>query len=197
MFGHNRRNCHLTTIYGSDEPIYPHRYAMSHWHWHCKLNEAWIARGGAGHTLPEPKVEDFIKKTPFELACKNDCKITHADECCICMETLGEKNKVTTACGHQFHFGCLSQHTARSNACPMCRSVIAPSSHSEVKRRLILPRAQDINTLSGRVEAHCKSLMEAIVTDVEQRELITDIYTGTFERVANNLCDMLRDVNSR
>ena len=126
MLGHNRQNCHLLTRFGRDEPIYPYRYATKHWHWHCTVNEKWIAAGGAGHTVPKPKIEDFIKKTPFELACENDCKITHADDCCICMEILREKNKVTTACGHQFHFGCLSQHTTRSNTCPMCRAVICP-----------------------------------------------------------------------
>tara|TARA_B110000444_G_scaffold241191_1_gene257317 strand:+ start:893 stop:1495 length:603 start_codon:yes stop_codon:yes gene_type:complete len=147
MFGHNRQNCHLLTRYGSDEPIFPYRYAMTHWQRHCVLNEKWIAARGAGHTVPEPKIEDFIKKTPFEQACDNTCKVTHADDCCICMETLGEKNTATTACGHQFHFGCLVQNTNRSDKCPMCRAIIRPGIS---KLPMILPNIETRQQLAER-----------------------------------------------
>ncbi len=64
--------------------------------------------------------------TPFEMACENECTITNTDECCICMEALGKKNTVITACGHQFHLGCLSQNMVNSETCPICRAVIIP-----------------------------------------------------------------------
>lgn len=152
MFGHNRRTCHLTTHYGSDEPKYPHRYAMSHWRHHCVLNQRWIAAGGAGHTVPEPKLEDFIKKTPFELACENKCKVIHEDTCCICIEALGEKNIATTPCGHQFHFGCLAQHISRSNNCPTCRGIICPAI---VKEKIQIPTTPIITSYITRTMESC------------------------------------------
>ena len=94
--------------------------ALMQYRTHVGINQRWVDRGGAGHTVPEP----HIPKTPYELACENDCKITETAECCICMEDLTEKNKVTTACGHQFHFGCVSHPTIVN--CPMCRAIIKP-----------------------------------------------------------------------
>jgi hypothetical protein len=102
---------------------------------HVDRNAAWIAAGGAGHTVPAPQPPQ-TPKTPFELSCDNDCKITHTDECCICLEMLGKKNKVITPCGHQFHYGCLIQDANRSDKCPMCRAVIRPEMP---KRSLDLP----------------------------------------------------------
>jgi len=119
MFGHDRRNCHTVPTSTTPPGYYPD-YATQMYTCHCEINRRWVARGGAGHTVPEPQ----MPKTPYELACENDCKITETAECCICMEDLTEKNKVTTACGHQFHFGCVSHPTIVN--CPMCRSIIKP-----------------------------------------------------------------------
>ena len=46
-----------------------------------------IRAGGAGHTVSAPLYPQ-PPKTPFEQACDNTCKVTHADECCICLEAL-------------------------------------------------------------------------------------------------------------
>lgn len=48
-------------------------------------------------------------------------------ECPICMEQIeGEKNKVTTECGHCFHTACLMKHVAHNGfGCPYCRDVMA------------------------------------------------------------------------
>ena len=106
MFGHDRRGCHLIFMqryaYHQQHPDTNFQMALTNYRRHSRINENWIRDGGAGHTVPQPQQP----KTQFELACENDCKITHTDECCICMESLGEKNKMIAACGHQFHFGC-------------------------------------------------------------------------------------------
>jgi len=43
-------------------------------------------------------------------------------ECCICYETIGEKNNCVTECGHRFCFKCLMMAMARNNSCPCCRA---------------------------------------------------------------------------
>lgn len=142
MFGHDRRHCHYHPhLHGTPQQIYD--WTMNNWRNHCYVNEQWSAHGGAGIDIPEPQPP----KTPFELACENECKVTHTNECCICMETLGERNKITTACGHQFHFGCLVQDTNRSNKCPMCRAIIRPDIP---KLPMILPNIETRQRLAER-----------------------------------------------
>lgn len=139
MFGHDRRHCYLHPhLHGTPQEIYD--WTMNNWRNHCEVNRRWVARGGAGYDVPEPEPPQ-PPKTPFELACENKCKITETEDCCICMEKLGDKNTTTTACGHQFHFGCLVQHTSTSNSCPMCRSVICPEMP---KKELKMPTDDDI-----------------------------------------------------
>ncbi len=152
MFGHNRRGCHLMW---DDRTELRFRCACTNWRKHSEINARWIAQGGAGVDIPEPQPP----KTPFEMACENKCKITKAEECCICMEALGDKNTATTACGHQFHFGCLTQHTRTSNSCPMCRAVICP----EVpKRELKMPTRNDIIRFGARSTAPLVRIMAEI-----------------------------------
>jgi hypothetical protein len=47
---------------------------------------------------------------------------TEAEDCCICFETIGEKNTCVTECGHKFCLKCLMTAMTRNNACPMCRT---------------------------------------------------------------------------
>jgi len=44
------------------------------------------------------------------------------NECCICYETIGNKNNCVTECGHKFCFKCLATAMTRNNACPCCRA---------------------------------------------------------------------------
>ena len=48
-------------------------------------------------------------------------------ECPICIEQInGEKNKVTTECGHCFHTSCLMKNVAHNGfGCPYCRDAMA------------------------------------------------------------------------
>ena len=48
-------------------------------------------------------------------------------ECPICMDQIeGEKNKVTTECGHCFHTSCLMKNVVHNGfGCPYCRDAMA------------------------------------------------------------------------
>jgi len=48
-------------------------------------------------------------------------------ECPICMDEIsGEKNKITTECGHCFHANCLMKNVSHNGfGCPYCRTVMA------------------------------------------------------------------------
>jgi hypothetical protein len=45
-------------------------------------------------------------------------------ECCICYETIGDKNNCVTPCGHKFCFVCLTKALTTNNTCPCCREVL-------------------------------------------------------------------------
>lgn len=189
MFGHDRRGCHLN----QSNPNFPqdaqYQMAMANWRLHCDINAGWVAQGGAGHDVPEPQPP----KTPFELACENKCKITKADECCICMEALGEKNTTTTACGHQFHFGCLAQHTCNSNKCPMCRAVICPE---PPKREIHFPPSDAILRASARATAGVVTVMEELsMGDDMSRRMIGEAIAMMTAQSHASLIDAIRTVN--
>jgi hypothetical protein len=50
-----------------------------------------------------------------------------ATECCICMETLQDKNIAVTSCGHKFCLECLLKHYKSKNDCPLCRQELVKS----------------------------------------------------------------------
>lgn len=52
-------------------------------------------------------------------------------ECCICYETIGDKNNCTTPCGHKFCFVCLATSLNHNKACPCCREVLVKSSEED------------------------------------------------------------------
>jgi hypothetical protein len=49
---------------------------------------------------------------------------TETIECCICFESIGEKNNCVTPCGHKFCFVCLTKALTNNNTCPCCREVL-------------------------------------------------------------------------
>jgi len=187
MFGHDRRTCHL----GIEDTDYQYRFGMNHWRMHCDINAQWVAEGGAGHDVPEPQPPQ-PPKTPFELACENKCKITEAEDCCICMEKLGDKNTTTTACGHQFHFGCLTQHTRTSNSCPMCRAAICP----EVpKRALKLPPHDAILQFAVGASRHLgEGLGNMMNMDQTQVEFVSE---ALGQIIADTNISLMRNIERR
>lgn len=52
-------------------------------------------------------------------------KVIEATSCAICIEDLGETNKLITRCGHQFCCGCMFTHMRTKNFCPTCRGILA------------------------------------------------------------------------
>ena len=189
MFGHDRRTCHLSP----NNPHFPqdaqYRMALAHWRMHCDINAGWVAEGGEGLDVPEPQPP----KTPFELACENKCKITKAEECCICMEALGDKNTATTACGHQFHFGCLAQHTSTSNSCPMCRAVICPELP---KRELKLPSNRDITFYGQRALRPMVAIMSELSVGTEaDRHLVAEGVAMLVSDSISHILTAVRRVN--
>jgi hypothetical protein len=191
MFGHNRRKCHLIHDVAED-PKVTYENAMNNYQRHCYLNGKWVAAGGDGYTIPAPKEEDYIKKTPFELACENKCKVIHEDTCCICMEALGEKNIATTPCGHQFHFGCLSQHCDLKTSCPTCRAVIRP----ELKKRdLNMPGNAEIARFSARAAATVIETIAGITDDDEQAAMFTEVIVQIVGRASQALIAGISEQN--
>ncbi len=188
MFGHDRRTCHLAI----EHPDYQFRLGMDHWRMHCDINAEWVAQGGAGHEVPEPRPPP-PPKTPFELACENKCKVTKADECSICLEALGEKNMATTACGHQFHFACLARHTCISNKCPMCRAIICPELP---KRELHFPPPDAILRVSARSTAAVVGVMEELsIGNNSTRRMLGEAIAMMMAETHNSLTDAIRRVN--
>ena len=56
-------------------------------------------------------------------------------ECPICFDSIGEKNSITTECGHKFHASCLMTNISRNGfGCPCCRAVMAeePDDDTEI-----------------------------------------------------------------
>ena len=69
MFGHDRRSCHIAPLAAFNSATVVYNMAMNNYQRHVYLNGQWVAAGGDGYTVPAPKMEDYIKKTPFEKAC--------------------------------------------------------------------------------------------------------------------------------
>jgi len=47
---------------------------------------------------------------------------TELCECPVCLEAIGDNNRITTECGHTFHASCIIQNLHTSALCPMCRT---------------------------------------------------------------------------
>ena len=41
--------------------------------------------------------------------------------CMICVESLNNKQKITTRCNHKFHYKCINSWCNISDNCPLCR----------------------------------------------------------------------------
>jgi len=69
-------------------------------------------------TVEENKTTESSK----EVATPTLSNIDIENECCICYETIGNKNNCVTECGHKFCFKCLAIAMTHNNACPCCRA---------------------------------------------------------------------------
>ena len=97
---------HQTAV-GATQPVFPAAYATTG------------APPGTIDLLTELRVEDFPEDYPRE--------------CCICMETFGQKTVVETACKHVFHKQCCREWLRQARSCPVCRTDI-PSAYQRDRR---------------------------------------------------------------
>ena len=64
---------------------------------------------------------EYIKITSNQI--KKQSKMSEPIECPICMDCIGEKNCITTECGHKFHAKCMFTNIDHNGFnCPCCRS---------------------------------------------------------------------------
>lgn len=91
-------------------------------------------------------------------------------ECPICLEEIGETNKITTKCGHIFHASCIIQNLHVSQMCPLCREVIDDQ-----------PRYDRQNTLDSIDDDDVESFVDTLTND-----------TGNNRRVASDIVDLLQ-----
>ncbi len=58
--------------------------------------------------------------------------MTEIIECPICMDCIGEKNCVTTECGHKFHANCMFKNIDKNGfKCPCCRNQMIEQEEEE------------------------------------------------------------------
>ena len=70
--------------------------------------------------FPEDIFEDHCEKS--QVIC----------ECPICFEPIGDKNNITTECGHKFHANCLMTNISCNGfSCPCCRTVMIEKEQNE------------------------------------------------------------------
>lgn len=82
-------------------------------------------------------------------------------ECPVCLEEIGDNNRITTRCGHTFHASCIIQNLHTSPLCPMCRTVLDDS-----------PNAQ--NQLEDLDDETLDTLVESILIGTRSNHRITN-----------------------
>ena len=73
-----------------------------------------------------------------------DADVINEDICAVCLEIPGEKNVVTTACGHRFCMSCLLSSLRTKNTCPTCRAEIEPSRQESIQPLTVTVAAEII-----------------------------------------------------
>ena len=57
---------------------------------------------------------------------------TEQIDCPICFDPIGEKNNITTECGHKFHASCLMTNISRNGfGCPCCRTLMVENHNDQ------------------------------------------------------------------
>jgi phosphopantothenoylcysteine synthetase/decarboxylase len=54
--------------------------------------------------------------------------------CTICLGVIGDVNKATTECGHNFCLSCLLESLDKKNICPLCRKTLEPKRPERYKK---------------------------------------------------------------
>jgi len=61
------------------------------------------------------------------------------DNCPVCLDAIGTRGMVRTACGHAFCLGCFESFIVRSNSCPLCRTNVLDKNSVLEKRIREMP----------------------------------------------------------
>jgi hypothetical protein len=70
--------------------------------------------------------------------------IIEQSECPICFDCIGEKNNITTECGHKFHASCLMTNISRNGFdCPCCRTVMAEEDDDDDETATLIDENQE------------------------------------------------------
>ena len=104
-----------------------------------------------------------------ERLCEVKEKVIEASECPICMDELGETNKVILRCGHQLCGDCIFKHVqnARGTQCPCCRAEYTYRPSGWVPPNNGAPRSSGItgNQVSGYLQriSHLEGFIRDLV----------------------------------
>lgn len=129
-------------------------------------------------------------------------------ECPICLENIGDTNKLITSCGHTFHATCIFTNLHTCNTCPLCREVLdQPSSPPDVQNVLDNLEDEDIESFidsltnvtgnNARIAQDIITLISdsigPITNDNIVTDRITDIVGDYTSEVAFDFTNLLRD----
>ena len=90
---------------------------------------------------------------------------TEPIDCPICFDPIGEKNNITTECGHKFHASCLMTNISRNGfGCPCCRAVMVDQNHND----------QNHNDQDNQMEIDEMEMDEMEIDEMEMDETFDD-----------------------
>lgn len=73
--------------------------------------------------------------------------MTELNECPICMDIIGEKNCLTTECGHKFHTNCMFTNIDHNGfSCPCCRAQMIATTEDNDSESSTMPELVDDDT---------------------------------------------------
>ena len=117
-------------------------------------------------------------------------------ECPICFDVIGDKNNITTDCGHKFHASCLMTNITRNGfGCPCCRAVMAENDTNDSDEN---ESNDDEDTYDSDEDTYDSDEDEELFSDYALRGL--RLFTNQLENVASDqedISDEIAESNNR
>ena len=105
------------------------------------------------------------------------------EKCCICMETIYEKDQIILKCNHTFHASCMMENIIHTNnTCPLCRVVVStkpkkiPDFNARIRSNLIA------NTIHENLNELSQNLSENLFPEVQHNNNRTNM-KGKLEEI--------------